>query len=105
MADMVEANHALEERLDKQGNRLYNLENLDIPHKVSQVVDEIVTKAVDWAMQAPLRACFRDLPVVDIKEILQQRIFKDRSYETYEDHQNLYEALQKSLERDYSDQL
>ncbi|GJT98673.1 hypothetical protein Tco_1094191 [Tanacetum coccineum] len=39
MADMVEANQALEERLDKQGNRLYNLENLDIPHKVSKAVD------------------------------------------------------------------
>ncbi|GKE78388.1 hypothetical protein Tco_1544508, partial [Tanacetum coccineum] len=47
MAAMVEANLALEERLDKQGNRLYNLENLDIPHKVSKVVDEIVTDAVD----------------------------------------------------------
>ncbi|GJR59336.1 retrovirus-related pol polyprotein from transposon TNT 1-94 [Tanacetum coccineum] len=50
MADMVEANQALEERLDKQGNRLYNLENLDIPHKVSKAVDEIITDAVDWAI-------------------------------------------------------
>ncbi|GJR77563.1 hypothetical protein Tco_0089928 [Tanacetum coccineum] len=30
--------------------------------KQSQVVDEIVTNAVDWEMQAPLRARFRDLP-------------------------------------------
>ncbi|GKB57313.1 hypothetical protein Tco_0913499 [Tanacetum coccineum] len=30
--------------------------------EVSQAVDEIVTDAVDWAMQAPLRARFRDLP-------------------------------------------
>ncbi|GJQ95816.1 retrovirus-related pol polyprotein from transposon TNT 1-94 [Tanacetum coccineum] len=50
MADMVEANQALEERLDKQGNKLYNLENLDIPHKVSKAVDEIVTDAIDWAI-------------------------------------------------------
>ncbi|GJV23780.1 hypothetical protein Tco_1376475, partial [Tanacetum coccineum] len=62
MADMVEANQALEERLDKQGNRLYKLENLDIPHKVSKAVDEIVTDAVDWAIQAPLRDRFKDLP-------------------------------------------
>ncbi|GJU03148.1 hypothetical protein Tco_1113486 [Tanacetum coccineum] len=68
MADMVEANQALEERLDKQGNRLYNLENLDIPHKVSKAVDEIVTDAVNWAIQAPLRDRFRDLPEADIKE-------------------------------------
>ncbi|GKB65173.1 hypothetical protein Tco_0921359 [Tanacetum coccineum] len=47
MADIVEANQALEERLDKQGNMLYNLENLDIPYKVSKAMDEIVTDVVD----------------------------------------------------------
>ncbi|GJU66590.1 hypothetical protein Tco_1252849 [Tanacetum coccineum] len=76
MADLIQNNLALEERLDKQGTRLYNLENLNIPHKVSQAVDEIVTDAVDWAMQAPLRVRFRDLPTVDMKEILQQRMRK-----------------------------
>ncbi|GKE92416.1 hypothetical protein Tco_1573511, partial [Tanacetum coccineum] len=70
MTDLIQNNLALEERLDKQGTRLYNLENLNIPHKVSQAVDKIVTDAVDWAMQAPLRARFRDLPIVDMKEIL-----------------------------------
>ncbi|GJU26117.1 hypothetical protein Tco_1164738 [Tanacetum coccineum] len=74
MADMVEANQALEERLDKQGNILYNLENLDIPHKVSKAVDEIVTDAVDWAIQALLMDHFRDLPEADMKEILQHRM-------------------------------
>nr|GFD33004.1 hypothetical protein [Tanacetum cinerariifolium] len=63
-----------EERLDKHRSRLYKLENLNIPHQMSKVVNEIVTDAVDWAMQAPLRACFSDLPAVDIKEILQQRM-------------------------------
>ncbi|GKF04823.1 hypothetical protein Tco_0035491, partial [Tanacetum coccineum] len=72
MADLLQDNLALGERLDKHGTRLYNLEKLDIPHKVSQAVDEIVTDAVDWAMHAPLRARFRDLPTVDMKEILQQ---------------------------------
>ncbi|GKE13195.1 hypothetical protein Tco_1416746 [Tanacetum coccineum] len=71
---MAEANQALEERLDKQGNRLYNLENLDIPHKVSKAVDEIVTDAVDWAIQAPLRDRFRNLLEADMKEILHHRI-------------------------------
>ncbi|GJZ91694.1 hypothetical protein Tco_0663621 [Tanacetum coccineum] len=56
MADLLQNNLALGERLDKHRTRLYNLEKLDIPHKVSQSVDEIVTDAVDWAMQAPLRA-------------------------------------------------
>nr|GEU63874.1 hypothetical protein [Tanacetum cinerariifolium] len=75
------------------------------PILVKRIVDEIVIDAVNWAMQAPLRARFSDLPAVDIKEILQQRMFKDKSYEAHEDHKNLYDALQKSLERDYSNQL
>ncbi|GJV52490.1 hypothetical protein Tco_1448231 [Tanacetum coccineum] len=104
MTDLIQNKLALEERLDKQGTRLYNLENLNIPHKVSQAVDEIVTDAVDWAMQAPLRARFRDLPTVDMKEILQQRMFEDNSYKAQDVHNDLYEALQKSLELDYSNQ-
>ncbi|GJV36822.1 hypothetical protein Tco_0753584 [Tanacetum coccineum] len=67
MADLIQNNLALEERLHKQGSRLYNLENLNIPHKVSQVVDEIVTDVVDWAMQAPLRARFMDLPTKSLE--------------------------------------
>ncbi|GKD10856.1 hypothetical protein Tco_1190541 [Tanacetum coccineum] len=86
------------------GGVTYNLENLNIPHKVSQAVDEIVTNAVDWAMQAPLRARFRDLPTLDMKEILQQRMFEDDSYKAHTIHNDLYEALQKSLELDYSNQ-
>nr|GEU62854.1 hypothetical protein [Tanacetum cinerariifolium] len=39
-----------------------------------------------------------DLPVVDMKEILQQRIFEDKSYEAHEDHKKLYDAMEKSLE-------
>ncbi|GJW83253.1 hypothetical protein Tco_0156398 [Tanacetum coccineum] len=104
MADLLQDNLAMGERLDKHGTRLYNLENLDIPHKVSQDVDEIVTDAVDWAMQAPLRARFRDLPTVDMKEILQQRMFEDDSYKANNVHKDLYEVLQKSLELDYSNQ-
>ncbi|GKE29533.1 retrovirus-related pol polyprotein from transposon TNT 1-94 [Tanacetum coccineum] len=64
-------------------------------HIVSKVVDEIVTDAVDWAMQAPLRARFRYLPTIDMKEILQQRMFKDNTYKTHEVHNDLYAALQK----------
>ncbi|GKA81397.1 retrovirus-related pol polyprotein from transposon TNT 1-94 [Tanacetum coccineum] len=72
---------------------------------VSKAVDEIVTDAVDWVMQAPLRARFHDLPAMDMKEILQKRMFEEKSYEAHEDHKNLYDALHKSLERDYSNQL
>ncbi|GJX09523.1 hypothetical protein Tco_0199382 [Tanacetum coccineum] len=93
MADLLQDNLALGERLDKQGTRLYNLEKLDIPHKVSQAIDEIVADVVDWAMQASLRARFRDLPTVDMKEILQQRMFEDNSYKANNVHNDLYETL------------
>ncbi|GKC80116.1 hypothetical protein Tco_1130890 [Tanacetum coccineum] len=105
MADLVEANQALEERLDKQGNKLYNLENLDIPHKVSKAVDEIITDDVDCAIQAPLRDRFRDFPEADMKEILHHRMWESNSYQAYEDHKMLYEALEKSMARDHTDQL
>nr|GEW73049.1 hypothetical protein [Tanacetum cinerariifolium] len=72
MENLLQYNLALEERLDKYGSWLYKLENLNIPHQVSKAVDEIVTDAVDWAMQALLRAHFSDLLAVDMKEILQQ---------------------------------
>ncbi|GJW31074.1 retrovirus-related pol polyprotein from transposon TNT 1-94 [Tanacetum coccineum] len=79
MANMLQDNLALEERLDKHGSRL---ENLDIPHQVSKAVDEIVTDA-----------------------ILHHRIWETKSYEAHEDHKKLYEALEKSMDRDHSDQL
>ncbi|GJS38969.1 hypothetical protein Tco_0564012 [Tanacetum coccineum] len=69
IADLVDANQALEERLDKHGSRLYKLENQDIPNQVRKAVDEIVIDAVDWAMQAPLRERFKDFPEADMKEI------------------------------------
>ncbi|GKB82372.1 retrovirus-related pol polyprotein from transposon TNT 1-94 [Tanacetum coccineum] len=40
IADLVDANQALEERLDKKGNRMYQLENLDIPHQARKAVEE-----------------------------------------------------------------
>ncbi|GJX61198.1 hypothetical protein Tco_0294098 [Tanacetum coccineum] len=53
MVDLIQKNLALEERLDKQGTQLYNLENLNIPYKVSQAVDEIVTDALIRKRAAP----------------------------------------------------
>ncbi|GKB48596.1 hypothetical protein Tco_0899349 [Tanacetum coccineum] len=92
MADLPQDNLALEERLDKHGSRLYKLENLDIPNQVSKAMDEIVMDSVDWGIQASLRDRFRDLPEADMKEILHHRMWETKSYE---DHKNLYEALEK----------
>nr|GEY62457.1 hypothetical protein [Tanacetum cinerariifolium] len=72
MANLIQDNKHLEERLDGHGARLYTLENLDIPPQVSKAVDEIVIDAVDWAIQASLWNRFRDLPEANMKEILHQ---------------------------------
>ncbi|GJW08250.1 hypothetical protein Tco_1570673 [Tanacetum coccineum] len=105
MADLLQDNLAVEERLDKHGSKLYKLENLDIPHQLSKAVDEIVTDTVDWAIQAPLRDHFRDLPEADMKEILHHRMWETKSYEAHEDHKKLYEALEKSIDHDHSEHL
>ncbi|GJT02351.1 retrovirus-related pol polyprotein from transposon TNT 1-94 [Tanacetum coccineum] len=105
MADLVQANLAQEERMDKHGSKLYKLKNLNIPHQVSKAVDEVVTDAVDWAIQAPLRDRFRDLPEAYMKEILHHRMWESNSYQAHEDHKMLYEALEKSMASDHTDQL
>ncbi|GKC62880.1 hypothetical protein Tco_1095478 [Tanacetum coccineum] len=95
MAYLVQANLAMEERMDKHGSRLYKLENLDIPHQVSKAVDEIVIDAVDWAIQAPLRDRFRDLPEANIKEILHHRMWESNSYKAHEDHKKFTKKKKK----------
>nr|GEZ56737.1 hypothetical protein [Tanacetum cinerariifolium] len=82
MANLIQENKGLGERLDKHG-----------------------AQVVDWAMQAPLRKRFRDLPEADMKEILHQRMWETESYKSYEDHMQLYEALEKSMNHDHSQEL
>nr|GEV81545.1 hypothetical protein [Tanacetum cinerariifolium] len=89
MENLIQENKKLEQRLDSHGACLYTLEQLDIPHQVSKPVNEVVTDAVDWAMQAPLQSCFRDLPEADMKEILHQHIWENDSYKSHEDDMKL----------------
>nr|GEW57443.1 hypothetical protein [Tanacetum cinerariifolium]GEW82891.1 hypothetical protein [Tanacetum cinerariifolium] len=105
MANLIQDNKHLEERLDSHGERLYTLDNLDIPQQVSKAVDEIVTDAVDWAIQALPWNRFRDLPEADMKEILHQRMWETNSYKAHEDHMMLYEALEKSMNLDHIEEL
>nr|GEV74970.1 E-beta-farnesene synthase [Tanacetum cinerariifolium] len=105
MANLIQKNKKLEQRLENHGVRLYTLEQLDIPRQVSKAVNEVVMDAVDWAMQAPLRNRFRDLPEADMKEILHQRMWETNSYKSHEDHMHIYEALEKSMNRDHSEEL
>nr|GEW60479.1 hypothetical protein [Tanacetum cinerariifolium] len=83
MANLIQDNKQLEQRLDSHGARLYTLEHLDIPHQNR----------------------FRDLPEADMKEILHQRMWETESYKTHEDHMQLYEALEKSMNRDHFEEL
>nr|GEX08712.1 hypothetical protein [Tanacetum cinerariifolium] len=93
-ADLIQVNKDMEERLDSHGSRLFTLEQLDIPQQVSIAVSEVVTDAIDWAMQVPLRNRFRDLPEADMKEILHQRMWESDSYKSHDDHMQLFEALE-----------
>ncbi|GJV31690.1 hypothetical protein Tco_1392090 [Tanacetum coccineum] len=95
MADLVEENQALEERLDKQGQRMHQLETKDLSGMIRKQTH---------AMRAPLRARFKDLPTSDMKEILLQRMLEENYDKVYEDHKMVYEALQKSIIRDESEQ-
>nr|GEV87485.1 retrovirus-related Pol polyprotein from transposon TNT 1-94 [Tanacetum cinerariifolium] len=70
-----------------------------------QSCNEVVTDAVDWAMQAPLQNRFKDLPEADMKEILHRCMWETDSYKSHEDHMQLYEALKKSMNRDHSEEL
>ncbi|GJT93219.1 hypothetical protein Tco_1082064 [Tanacetum coccineum] len=122
IADLVDANQALEERLDMQGNRIHRLEtqylsrmirdqtvefidSQEINRKIEESVKEVVTASVQHAMRTPLRARFRDLPTSDMKEILLQRMLEDNYDKGQEDHKIAYEALQKSIIRDESEKL
>nr|GEW27470.1 hypothetical protein [Tanacetum cinerariifolium] len=105
LADLIQVNKTIKERLDKHGARLYTLEQLDIPQQVIIAVSEVVTDAVDLAMQVPLRNRFRDLPEADMKEILYQRVWESDSYKSHEDHMQLFEVLEKSINRDQSEEL
>nr|GEY37142.1 hypothetical protein [Tanacetum cinerariifolium] len=46
-----------------------------------------------------------DLPEADMKEILHVRMWKTESYKSHEDHMQLFEALEKSMNHDHSEEL
>ena len=56
-------------------------------------IDEQVSAAVKFAMEAPLKARFRDLSTFDMKDLLRQRMFETDQHKAHEAHQQLYESL------------
>nr|GEU37916.1 histone deacetylase 14 [Tanacetum cinerariifolium] len=86
------------------GSRVFNLDLRDLPHMIDEVFWESVKEAVHIALQAPLRDRFRELPEVDMKEILHQRMFESGSFKSLPEHVALYEALEASIERAQRDE-
>ncbi|GKD22708.1 hypothetical protein Tco_1224411 [Tanacetum coccineum] len=107
-----------DERLEKQGNRIHQLETQDLSILIreqtvefidSQEIDQkikesVVTALVQHAMRAPLHARFKDLPTFDMKEIMLQRMLEENYDKGHEDHKMSFEALQKSIIHDESEQ-
>nr|GEZ63985.1 hypothetical protein [Tanacetum cinerariifolium] len=60
---------------------------------------------LNWAMQAPLCNRFTDLPEADMKEILHQRMWETESHKTHENYKQLFEALEKLMNCDHSEEL
>ncbi|GJY80081.1 hypothetical protein Tco_0492832 [Tanacetum coccineum] len=117
IANLVEENQALEERLDKQGSKINKLETMDLPkmireqtvefidsreidRKINESVKEVVISSLKHAMRAPLCARFKDLPTSDMKEILLQRMLEENYDKGHAVHRVAYEALQDSIRRD-----
>ncbi|GKA37456.1 E-beta-farnesene synthase [Tanacetum coccineum] len=81
-------------------------ETSSVPLMTTPVIDLSASQPVPTAaIQAPLRDRFRDLPEVDMKEILHHRMWESNSYQAHKDHKMLYEALEKSMAHDHTDQL
>ncbi|GKF25885.1 hypothetical protein Tco_0081779, partial [Tanacetum coccineum] len=86
------------------GSRVFTLELRDLPHKINQMVNEVVKEVVHVDFQAPLRDHFRELPKADMKEILHQLMFESGTNKSLPEHVALYEALEASMERAYRDE-
>nr|GEW96732.1 hypothetical protein [Tanacetum cinerariifolium] len=79
MANLIQDNKYLEERLDSHGlTGLFKLH--------SRIASETCQKT-------------------DMKEILHQRMWETNAYKAHEDHMMLYEALKKSMNHDHTDEL
>ncbi|GKA07991.1 hypothetical protein Tco_0687322 [Tanacetum coccineum] len=86
-------------------SRIFTLEHRDLEYRIDNYVRDAVRDSVQTALRAPLLQSFRDLSKVEMKEMLQQWMFKSGSHRTHPDHENLYEVLDRSIARDNQDEL
>ncbi|GKB53983.1 hypothetical protein Tco_0904736 [Tanacetum coccineum] len=103
IADLVDANQALEERLDKQGNMIHQLETQDL----SRMIREIEQIQFQACNESPFRARFKDkLPSLNEKsDSASTHVGGEIMTTRTRGSQMLLKALQKSIIRDESEQL
>jgi hypothetical protein len=77
----------LHQVIHHQASRISKLESLNINAKVQDAVDDQVSFAVKQAMDAPLKARFKDLSTYDMKDLLLQRMFQTDHHKEHEAHQ------------------
>lgn len=95
----------LHQVIHHQASRISNLELTNVDTLVREAVEEQVSFAVKNAMDAPLKARFRDLSTYDMKDLLQQRIFETDHHKEHVAHQQLYESLERSMKIDDANEL
>ncbi|GKB43836.1 hypothetical protein Tco_0888778 [Tanacetum coccineum] len=69
----------------------------EIDRKIKEMVKEAVTALVQYAMRAPLRTRFKDLPTSDMKEILLQRMLEENYYDKATKDQRMHMSITKHL--------
>lgn len=94
----------LPQTLKYHNTRISKLENLNINQQVSYAINEQVSEAVSIALEAPLRSRFKDLPIDDMKVILQHSMYVSNQHKEHEAHIRLYEALESSILQDNAKQ-
>ncbi|GJW78668.1 hypothetical protein Tco_0140350 [Tanacetum coccineum] len=85
-SDLAKRVAALEKKLSDLEQTNKNLDN---------TTRNLGSRAVQIALQAPLRDCFRDLLEEDMKEMLYQKMFESGTYKSLPEDIALYEALEQ----------
>ncbi|GJZ64375.1 hypothetical protein Tco_0620796 [Tanacetum coccineum] len=67
---------------------------------LDKYINENVKKAVQDALQAPVREHFRELSEFEMKEILHDRMFESGSYRSQPKRAALYDTLEASMDRE-----
>nr|GEX24891.1 hypothetical protein [Tanacetum cinerariifolium]GEX25074.1 hypothetical protein [Tanacetum cinerariifolium] len=84
-------------------------EHQQLKATTTDITTTITTTTTLPPPQAPQQSTTEAIMVkrieADMKEILHQRMWESDSYKSHEDHMQLFEALEKSMNRDHSEEL